>query len=299
MRTRLISLADTKSVLKNINEVHIPNAGDLEEIITKELTKGHLFYVQKDESQPITLGNKVTLKIWSNISKFNKDKVSINVGSKLYSEVVENALIGLKVGASKTVIINGENVEFTVLKAEDLCYPELTNDMVAEKAIEGVETLEQFKEYFLTQKQNEISKAYAHECIDAFIEQSEFTEIDLLDIKEVTDQQFNVLRERFLHSDMDLDKLSQEEWEHEFYNPEKYPYYKKIYPDVALLMGVRNKKEFYDSLASEGVKAIKTYLVLSQLLAKKNPEEFDPTKVFKGEEKLVDEYVVKIKKEGC
>lgn len=304
MRTKLISLADTESVLQKINEVHLPNESDLEETIKKELTKGHVFYIQKDENQPITLGNKVTLKISSNISKFNKDKVSINVGSKLYSEIVENALIGLKVGACKTVVINGENAEFTVLKAEELCYPELTNDMVVEKNIEGVKTLAKFKEYYLAKKQSEIVKAYAQACIHELIKQSEFAEMNQLDIKEVIDQQFNVLRERFLHSDLDLETLSQEEWEQNFYNPEKYPYYKKIYPDVALLMGVRNKKEFYDSLYLEGVKAIQIFLVLSQLLEKENPDEFDPTKVFKGEIKLVDEYVEKtkeylIKKEGC
>lgn len=303
MRTKLIRMTDTEIVLQKINKVHVPKESDLEEIIVKELTKGHVFYIPKEESQPITPGNKVTLSITSGIPKFNKDKVSIRVGSKLYSEILENVLIGLKVGACKTVVINGEKAEFTVLKVEELCYPELSNDMVLEKDIEGINTVEQFKEYYLAQKQSETIKAYAQVCLDQMIEQSKFTEIDPLDVKEVTDQQFNVLRERFLHSQLDLENLTEEEWTKEFYDPTKYPYYKKIYPDIALLMRVRNKNEFYESLYLESVNAIQVYLILSQLLQKKNPDDFDPSKVFKGERKLMDEYVVKTReylmKEGC
>lgn len=304
MLTKLIRMADTDSVMQKIKKVQVPTDVDLKDAIIKELTKGYLFYTQKEESQPITIGNKVTLKIASNIPKFNKDKVSINVGSRLYSEIVENALIGLKVGATETVVISGEKIEFTVLKTEELCYPEPTNDMVAEKNIEGIETVKQFKEYYLAQKQSEIVNAYAQACLDELIEQSEFTEINQLDIKEVIDQQFNVLRERFLHSELDLEKLSEEEWIQNFYNPDKYPFYKKIYPDIALLMRVRNKKEFYDSLYTEGVNAIRIYLVLSHFFGKENSDEFNPTKSFQGERKLMDEYVQKIKeyliqKEGC
>ncbi len=303
MRTQLIHIADTEAILRKIEEVHMPQEKELEALIKKELTKGHLFYVEKDESQSIKHGNKATLKIASNIPKFNKDKVSINVGSKLYSEIVENALIGLKVGESSTVVINNETVEFTVLKIEELFYPELTNDMVMKKEIEGIKTIEEYKDYYLAQKQNETVEACAKVCLDDLIIQSEFTEIDPLDVKEVTDQQFNVLRERFLHSDMDIEKLTDEEWMDDLYEPEKYPYYKKIYPDIAMLMGVKNKKEFYDSLYSEGVDAIRTFLVLGHFLKKEDMEEYNPTKVYRGERKLVDEYVEKIrecmmKKEG-
>ena len=303
MRTKLIRMTNIESVLQKINKVHMPNEKDLEVEIKKELAKGHLFYIQKDENYSIIHGNKVTIKISGNIPKFNKDKVSINVGSKLYSEIVEKALLGLKVGSSENVVINGETIAFTVLKVEELCYPELTDDMVAEKNIEDVKTIEQYKAYYLANKQNEVATSYVQEFLEELIAQSEFAEINEDDVKEVTDQQFYALREHFLQGDMDLETLSEEEWIENFYNPDKYPYYKKIYPDIALLMCVRNKQEFYESLHLEGETAIQTFLVLSQLLAKENPEEFDPTKVLKGEKKLVDEYIEKtkidlIKKEG-
>ena len=304
MRTKLIRMADIESVLQKIGTVHIPAQNDLEEAIKKELTKGHLYYIEKDKSHAITSGNKVTLKIASKIAKFNKEKVSINVGTKLYSEVVENALIGLNLGSNKTVEINGETVEFTVLKVEELCYPKLTNDMVADKNIEGIGTVEQYKEYYLLQKQNETVRAFAQACLDEIIKESDFSEIDPLDVKEVTDQQFQVLRERFLQSELDLETMSEEEWIENFYNPEKFPYYIKIYPDIALLMRVRNKQEFYESLYSEGEHAILKYLVLSHILQKEKEDEFDPTKVLKAESKLMDAYVENtkeylMKKEGC
>lgn len=57
--------------------------------------------------------------------RYNKDNVEIAVGMNLYSKDIEDNLIGMKVNESKTVVVDGEDINFTVLSIKKKVYGEI------------------------------------------------------------------------------------------------------------------------------------------------------------------------------
>lgn len=80
----------------------------------------------------IEKGDVVTLSLKSEKPRFNREKLKLNVGSKLFDADFEAQLIGLKVGETAVLKSGEEDVEVKVLEARRSIYPKLTDEIVAE-----------------------------------------------------------------------------------------------------------------------------------------------------------------------
>lgn len=72
----------------------------------------------------------VVIEIFGESDRYNKDQVEITVGLKLYNADIEKALLGMKIGESKTIITEEEEVLFTVKSIRRKVYSELTLDKI-------------------------------------------------------------------------------------------------------------------------------------------------------------------------
>lgn len=94
------------------------------------LSKKHGTTEEAPEGHTIEDGDILMIKAQSNLPKFNKPMIPVSVGKKLYDERVERALLGMSVGQTKDLTIEGETVTIEVLKAKTKSIPEVTWEMV-------------------------------------------------------------------------------------------------------------------------------------------------------------------------
>lgn len=280
MMTELISVPDCGKVLNEIGFVDAPTSEDIETRIVKELTRGKVTFVDAG-SAPIENGSRATIRTESVLPKFNKEKTTVTVGAGLYDRGVEGRLVGMRVGESASVTVRGENVYLTVLKAERKHMPTLSDEMVRELNIEGVDSLSAYHVY-MTEK---IRTAYASELgkkvLEKLVECAEFSEISEDDITQVIDLEYAPLNARF-----GLDKMTPEEWKNDLGRAELKAYYEQIYPDVAIIFGTTGKESFYEVRREPAISTIRNCLVLNAVLN----TSVDPTKEEKAEKKLMETF---------
>ena len=284
MKTKLISVPDWNSRLREIGWDDAPTAGDIENRVVRELTRGKVTFVDAGNA-PIENGFRVTLHTESALPKFNRDKVTVTVGSGLYDRTVEERLSDMRVGDSAQVTVKDEPVCFTVLKAEKKHVPELTDEMVHELSIEGVDTLPAYRAYMA----RKIKTAYASGLLEQLLEQlvsaSVFSETEGADIEKVIDLEYAPLNARF-----GLDRLTPEEWKNDLGRTELKAYYEQIYPDVAIVFGTTGKDSFYEVRREPAIRTIRECLVMNACLG----SDVDPTEEPNAKKTLTEAFTNRI-----
>lgn len=296
MKTKLICLADQEAILQEIDRSAIPKMQDVEALAVRQLTEGRISFAEEESKKPVCGGNRVTIRISSNLPKYNREKVTMMVGKGLYDSVVETQLLGMKVGESGQATVKGEPACFTVLKIERMVIPEPTDEMAQAKGIEGIQTVEQYKAYILSEKQDQVIRTIVDQLLTRLTAASQFS-LDEDDVENAVRLQYEVVRSRFLQGGSDLDTMPDEEWKQNFYSPEKKSYYEQIYPFFAKLCLSENRQAYLDVLTPDAVKSIQRAVVLCQILEKKDADAFDPTLKADAELALIEEYFTVIKKE--
>ena len=267
MKTNLISVPDWNSALRGIGWSDAPTAADIENRVIKELTRGKVTFVDA-ETAPVENGFRVTLHTESALPKFNRDKVTVTVGSGLYDRTVEGRLLDMRVGDSAQVIVKDEPVRFTVLKAEQKHVPELTDEMVRELSIEGVDTLPAYRDYMARKIKTAYASGLLEQLLEKLVSASVFSETDEADIEKVIDLEYAPLNARF-----GLDKLTPEAWKNDLGRTELKAYYEQIYPDVAIVFGTTGKENFYEVRREPAIRTIRECLVMNACLG----SDVDPT----------------------
>ena len=142
----------------NVDEEKIK--GEMNRLINREL--------KWVEIQEVSEGDIVVCKITSNLSKFNKENINISIGSGLYDSTLEKALIGAKVGETKSIQVDGEEILALLKSVRHKVIPEISDEMVKSLGIEGVNTIEDYRNYLISvQKEEQINNiSYElHKCI--------------------------------------------------------------------------------------------------------------------------------------
>ncbi|WP_459129255.1 trigger factor [Guggenheimella bovis] len=106
---------------------------EIEKRITDELNRIAKRYGQVIETEAdymIQEGDIVTIKVESELPKYNKPKLPLTVGKGLYNRFLEYHLIGMRKGDAKKIQIDEKDVLFTVLDVKTKNVPELTWDML-------------------------------------------------------------------------------------------------------------------------------------------------------------------------
>ena len=280
MRTKLLSVPDWNSLLREIGWNDAPTAADIENRIVKELTRGKITFVDA-ETAPIENGFRVTLHTESVLPKFNKEKVTVTVGSGLYDRTVEDRLLDMCVGDSAQVTVKDEPVCFTVLKTEKKHIPVLTDEMVRELSIEGVDALPKYRAYMARKIKTTYASKLLEQLLEQLIQASVFSETDEEDVKKVIDLEYTPLNARF-----GLDKLTPEEWKNDLGRTELKAYYEQIYPDVAIVFGTSGKESFYDVRREPAIRTIRECLIMDDCLGL----DVDPTEDPNAKKTLVEAF---------
>lgn len=258
MKTKLYRLADVQHILCAVDKSRIPSAADIEPKVIKTLTIGLTAYVPLAIGVPICIGDKVTLRIKSTLSRFNKEKISITVGSGLYDETIEEKLVGMCVGETATVTARGENAVFTVLSANRISYPELNDEMALNQKIDGIHTVGQYRDHVLGMEQRSVVGEITDEIVEQLIGCSEMSPIDSEDISMSLQAFYGSIRQHYLRIHVDVDQLPAEDW-----------------PKV---FGVQNKEELFKGMLSYGAEKVMPICLISCALLEKPCEgDYDPT----------------------
>lgn len=295
MRTKLYHPAELTAVLQSADSSCIPTKESLRDYVVRELTRGHIFYVPCPVDEPIHQSDRVTLRVSSVLSRFNREKVSVCVGAGLYNTELEAAMKGRKVGESGAVVVKGESVSFDILHVERPCRPVPTDEMAQGMELDGITTVAQFSAYILKQKQDEWIKRRSAQLLDQVILRSGLSAVDPQDIRDAMDLAYGSMRNRFLHSGTDLDELSSEEWSRTIYSPKSSSFMEKYNPEMAKLAAAPDKQAYYDLLRPEAERSIQCALVLCALLGKADERAYDPTIRLHAEAPLIEEFTEKIR----
>lgn len=277
MKTQLYALPDWRSILEELGWSDAPTAEEIEKTVLQELTRGKVSFAPQNPATPIEKGCRVTLKTKSVLPKFNKEKISVTVGTGLYDRGLEARLCGMIEGESAEAMVKGEKVTFTVLKVEKKSFPALTDELVQDLHLDGITTLAEYRRYM----DRKIKTAYAAELARKLATRLiGVAQMDLPaeeDVRRVIDLEYEPLRTRF-----SLDGMSPEEWK-EAFRPELRDFYAQIYPDVAYLFGTTGKESYYESRQEAAAGTVRICLVLREILK----EDADPTEDPKAEQKLM------------
>jgi FKBP-type peptidyl-prolyl cis-trans isomerase (trigger factor) len=95
-----------------------------------------------DEAAP---GDIATLALTSSLPKFNRALVQVNVGKNYFNHVVEQAVIGMKKGDTRQVQVEEVKVGITLVKFTRRDIPSITDKMVADEQIPGLDTVEKYR----------------------------------------------------------------------------------------------------------------------------------------------------------
>lgn len=146
MRSYIEKLADLSSAAMEPMEVELSKS-EMEEEAAREIS--NLCYLNKHmENVPVVeKGDIVSLALVSENPKYNKKRVFVNVGKNLFSKELEEKLISHKADDSFIAAIGNTNVNITILSAQRTVVPEISDEMIQKEGIEGVSTVEQYREY--------------------------------------------------------------------------------------------------------------------------------------------------------
>lgn len=128
MRSKIIKLYDYR-------QIELPETVYIDGVkrrMDREIATLCKKFKRIEEVGSIEKGDVVTLSLKSEKPKFNREKLKLNVGSKLFDADFEAQLIGLKVGETAVLKAGEEDVEVKVLESRRSIYPELTDEIVAE-----------------------------------------------------------------------------------------------------------------------------------------------------------------------
>lgn len=110
----------------------------------KELIRMH-YNFENVLNDAIKCGDIVTLSLSSELKKYNKDNVELNVGKNYYNKDIESQLIGMKKGEKHELNTENKSVIFEVLEIKRRIYPEY-NDAFIREHFDAYENVQSYEE---------------------------------------------------------------------------------------------------------------------------------------------------------
>lgn len=199
--------------IDNVDLSLIPDEKEIEEILKKRLLKSHITLKPLSQGETISKEDIATISLESVLSKFNKSKISVTVGTGLYNKEIEASLIGKQCGESYEVTIQGVQVKIAVLDAKRKEVPPITDAMVAELGIEGVDTIEKYRKKLIEEVMNYTFYPLASKLIESLLDVvnvEEYDESDLVKLGELEKEFFTTLFKE--EKGLILDELTPEEF---------------------------------------------------------------------------------------
>ena len=210
--------------LADFRQAEFPREIDLacpEEYMQKKLRSLSRPYKRTEPASTISEGDAVVLTLESELPRFHRPMVPVNVGAGLYDAELEGQLIGHGPGETFAVSVQGKPVTVTVRSASRTTFPEPTDVMAAEYAagqegMEGITTVAAFREKIAREyrddQRQEALFAGMQACMDYVLTRSDwaFDEDELSAIigDEVSEQRRNLAAEGLNYDTMTDGEIS-------------------------------------------------------------------------------------------
>lgn len=99
-------------------------------------------FAAKEEAAEIKAQDMATISCSSENPKFQKEHITVRIGLNMYSRELEEKLIGMPVGETRTLFVGSDSVIVTVEKSVREVIPELTDELAASSGISYIKTVE-------------------------------------------------------------------------------------------------------------------------------------------------------------
>lgn len=149
--------------------------------IDEQMASLSLLHARELDVEEVQTGDSVVCRGESAVGRWNKPVLLFYPGSGLCEKAIEDALVGMKAGESRTIAANEGDVKLTVTRIVRREAHPIDNELVKLENVEGVETLEAYRRWYRekTEKWNrDHDTAYlARHLLEAMEKNSEY-EID-------------------------------------------------------------------------------------------------------------------------
>ena len=149
-----------------------------DEEIGQQLERLSHDYARETDADTVELLDSVACQGKSESSRWNRPVLLIYPGRKLCAEEMENALVGAKLGESRTVTMPDGDVTLTVTRIVRRRNMPVGDDLVKAVGIEGGETVEGYYRWYRDQYEPErranAAMRIAYQMIKQIVEKSEF-----------------------------------------------------------------------------------------------------------------------------
>ena len=163
----------------------------------------------------IEMGDVATLRCHSEAKKFQKEKITLQVGKNLYSKELEEQLIGWQVNDCRKIKVGENQVKVEVLAVERRMLPELTDEFIDCTFTELTNYKDLVKWYENQQKENYLlqeSERIAESVIKEVIGKSTF-EIQKEERQQAREEGHSIVEEMWNFNGVPLDTMSDEQAE--------------------------------------------------------------------------------------
>lgn len=141
-----------------------------EQMIQKEWKNLQNKHSEWEEGNAACNGDIVICNLSSERAKFQRRKIKLVVGSGMFHKELEQELVGMRKGQEKTAILKLEDdrteVEIQVLDIWHRKVPEVTDALAKESGIEGVHTVEAFRDYYVGRQKKEFLEKMEYPALD-------------------------------------------------------------------------------------------------------------------------------------
>lgn len=156
----------------------IPDEKEIEETLKKRLLKSYITLKTLSQGEPVCKEDIVTISLASTLPKFNKSKVLVTVGTGLFNKEIEDSLIGKHCGESYEITTQGIQVKVALLEIKRKEVPPITDAMVVQLGIEGVDTIEKYREKLTAELMDYTFYPLASKLIESLLDVVKIEKLD-------------------------------------------------------------------------------------------------------------------------
>lgn len=161
-------------------------------------------------------GDTVTLSMQSETERYQWESITLAVGSGLFDPVLEQNLCGMCVGETKEVSATDGTVLVTIQKVVNRVVPELTDALIAEAGMDGIQTMNEYINTLIEQQKQEKLEEVSYEAeqkiLHEIFEKSEYL-ITYQDWRHAVEMQINRYAAIAESDGMKLQEMTAEDFE--------------------------------------------------------------------------------------
>ena len=271
-----------------------------EDALDRQLILLSRSHAQELDVEQVQSGDSVACRGESAVGRWNKPVLLFYPGHGLCEKAIEDALVGMKPGESKTVAASEGDVTLTVIRIVRRSACPIGDELVKREAIEGVETVADYRRWYreTTEARNRQDRQahIAVQLIDEIVEKSEY-EIDKPEEDEWAKTMANIEYDAAVARGIDPTvpeegtEFLTEEQARQKYVEMCRPFFRNelIYPAVAeRLSGMTSEEFFRAELAREA--EVYYHMTVEELLEKGSEEILRRQMFQNGAMQLLKEY---------